>query len=297
MIAPPTDMTDRSLPPLVLGATGRIGTGFQRLVQAGLWPGPPPVWQVRPGAARPAGGVLDWDMLGPDDPPDLSFHGIICLAGVVAGPVDLNTDLALAAIDLAQRRGGGPVLLTSTAAVYGPVAGPVDEQAACNPLGPYGRAKLAMEDAVARHLDRLGAAAPAVCILRIGNVAGADVLLLQAAQGRVSLDQFDGGAGPVRSYIGMQSLALVMLRLIGLATTGPVLPAVLNLAAPDPVAMEDLLQAANVPWDWQAAPATALARMTLDTRLLTSLVPLGPESATPAELIRQARLTGWSARR
>lgn len=284
-----------ALRPLVLGASGRIGTGFQHVAQAGFWPRPAPLWQIRPGAVRPAGDVLEWDILrsaAPDLPP---CRGIICLAGVVVGPVALNTDLALAAIDLALRRGCGPVLLTSTAAVYGRSAGPVDEDAVCNPVNDYGRAKLAMEGAVAARLREIGPDAPPVCILRIGNVAGADSLLLAAQQGRVSLDQFERGGGPVRSYIGMQTLADVMTGLIELARNGLPLPPVLNVATPAPVAMEDLLQAAGIDWDWQAAAATALPRMTLDTSRLTALLPLDPQSATPADLIRQARLAGWTA--
>jgi nucleoside-diphosphate-sugar epimerase len=297
MVFPLADPLNPVLRPLVLGANGRIGTGFQHIAQAGLWPGSAPLWQVRPGAHRPAGDVFEWDILRSPPPALPPCSGIICLAGVVAGPVGLNTDLALAAIDLALRAGCGPVLLTSTAAVYGRSAGPVDEDAPCDPVSDYGRAKLAMEAAVSARLRDLGPAAPPVCILRIGNVAGADVLLLAAQQGRVTLDQFDGGGGPVRSYIGMQTLAQVMLRVIDLATIGTPLPPVLNVAAPAPVAMANLLKAAGLGWDWQAAPNTALARMTLDTGRLAALLPLDPDAATAAELIRQARLAGWSASR
>jgi hypothetical protein len=152
-----------------------------------------------------------------------------------------------------------------------------------------------MEAAVSARLRDLGPAAPPVCILRIGNVAGADVLLLAARRGRVTLDQFDGGVGPLRSYVGMQTLAQVMLALVALAVNGTTLPPVLNVAAPAPVAMADLLKAARVEWDWQAAPDTALARMTLDTGRLAALLPLDSDAATAAELIRQARLAGWSA--
>jgi hypothetical protein len=63
------------------------------------------------------------------------------------------------------------------------------------------------------------------------------------------------------------------------------------------VAMANLLKAAGLGWDWQAAPNTALARMTLDTGRLAALLPLDPDAATAAELIRQARLAGWSASR
>jgi hypothetical protein len=110
MIVPLFDPQIPVLRPLVLGANGRIGKGFQHIAQDGLWPGIAPLWQVRPGARRPAGDVLEWDILRSPPPALPPCCGIICLAGVVAGPVGLNTDLALAAIDLALRTGCGPVL-------------------------------------------------------------------------------------------------------------------------------------------------------------------------------------------
>lgn len=283
--------------PIVLGATGRIGTGFQRLARAGLWPGITPLWQARNGGLRPADDGWEWDILGPRKPAVPPCRGIIGLAGVVSGPVGLNTDLALAAVDLALASGCVPVLLTSTAAVYGHQSGPVDEQSICDPINDYGRAKLAMERAVAVRLRALGRDAPPVCILRIGNVAGADSLLLSAGRGAVILDQFAGGRGPERSYIGMQSLARVMISLMDCMERGEPVPLVLNVAAPAAVRMTDLLQAAGVGWNWQPAPPGAVARMTLDTARLATLVPLEPQAAAPAELVRQARLTGWGVGR
>ena len=186
------------------------------------------------------------------------------------------------------------VLLTSSAVVYGRVSEAVDEDAPCAPVSNYGHAKLAMEQAVAQRLREMGPDAPPCCILRIGNVAGVDSLLEAAARGPVSLDQFSDGHGPVRSYIGMQTLAQIMLQLIGLAAGGAILPPVLNIAAPQPVHLADLLRATRANWSWRAAPAEALPQVVLDTRRLAALVLPDPLSPDPAELVRQARLAGWA---
>ena len=281
-------------PPLVLGATGRIGTGFQQLAQSGHWPGPPPVWQARRGAALLSGTSLDWDILTAPQPDPGHCHGIICLAGVINGDLALNTALALAAIDFSRVTGCGPVLLCSTAAVYGPADSAVTEQAVCHPQSDYGRAKLVMEQVVADKLRDLGARAPAVCILRIGNVAGADALLGAAGRGRVGLDQFDDGHGPERSYIGSLDLARIMVQLIDRLRHPLTVPPVLNVAAPRPVRMAALLQAAGADWNWRPAPVHALRRMVLDTTKLDSLDMPFALSDHPAELIRQSRLAGWA---
>ena len=239
------------------------------------------------------GDKLDWDILAAA-PPDVGpCHGIIALAGVTSGDLGLNTSLALAAIDLAHKTNCGPVLLTSSAAVYGRSQDVMAEDSVCDPVTDYGRAKLAMERAIAVRLRDMGEAAPAVCTLRIGNVGGADALLLAAGRNSVKLDQFDDGQGPERSYVGMLTLARIMMHLLGLATRLIALPPVLNIAAPRPVPMSALLQAAGLTWDWQPAPSDALRRMVLDTTRLGALISTDPLSDDPAEIIRQARCAGW----
>ena len=80
-------------------------------------------------------------------------------------------DLARAVLRARDRAAGTParsrvpVLLISSAAVYGRRGGPLREDASCAPESDYGRGKLAMERVAA-------AAGGAVHVLRLGNVAG-----------------------------------------------------------------------------------------------------------------------------
>ncbi len=280
--------------PLILGATGRLGRAFRRLWDDGLWPASAaPLWHRRQ-VDGDDNDAIGWDLLSGQPPDDIRLrrvNGVIVLAGVTSGSdADLarNTRLAYAAIDLARARAIGPVLLCSSAAVYGRALGPQSETMPCLPANPYGVAKLAMEQAV----EGRGA----IC-LRIANVAGSDQLFDAAGRGGVRLDQFsDGtgdGTGPERAYIGPRSLAATMLRLIDLWHRGQTLPDVLNLAAPNPVRMNDLLHAARVPFDWTPAPATALPSVTLDTTLLATLAPLPATAADPVTLVAEARAAGW----
>lgn len=221
-----------------------------------------------------------WDLeAGPPPRLPAPVSAVICLAGVTAGPrLGANTPLALAACDLAERE-GVPLLLASTQAVYGRRPGLVPETSAPDPETDYGRAKLEMEQAVA---DR-----PRVCCLRIGNVAGADMLLGNAAKGPVVLDQFADGQGPRRAYIGPRTLAQTLLQL----SRQDDLPPVLNIAQPGLVPMADMLTAAGADWSWRPAPETALPELALDVTALLSRVDL-PAAKAPT-LVAEARSAGW----
>lgn len=266
-------MTQGPIPsgPLILGSNGRIGSMFRALHEAGIWPGPDPAWHGRQMGWH-------WDMSAPP-PKAPPAQGVIVLAGRISEKVGDNVTLAKAALDLARDQALGPVLLCSSAAVYGRQEGPLHEGTA-NPASDYGRAKLAMEQMAASHLH------PSCC-LRIGNVAGADAALLQAAKGPVTMDQFADGTTPRRAYIGPLTLARLMLGLL----KQPDLPPVLNLAQPGLIAMGDLLDAAKVPWTTRPAPETALAELALDLTHLANCLPLNP--ATPQSLVHEAHLAGW----
>lgn len=276
--------------PLILGAGGRLGQAFRTLWDSGLWPDrAEPLWQHRQRSPVQGNSVF-WDLLS-DAPPDddrlRAVRGVIVLAGVTSGTdEDLarNTDLARAAINLALFHDLGPVLLCSTAAVYGRAAGAQDETMPCHPVNAYGQAKLAMEAATAPD--------DATC-LRIANIAGSDQLFGSAARGGVRLDRFNDGRGPERAYIGPLTLARTMLALIKHRLEGRSLPRIINIATPHAVQMEDLLGAAGVPFNWVPASPTALASVTLDTGRLGGIVPLSSDTASPATLVTEARAAGW----
>lgn len=128
-------------------------------------------------------------------------------------------------------------------------------------------------------MDRSG-----VCILRMGNVVGADSLLgVRRASRPVHLDRFASRSGPVRSYIGPVTLA----RCLSALCLAPTLPPILNLAEPGPVGMEALLVEAGIAWDWASASPGALPRVVLETALLETVIPLPPSD--PARMIAEWR--------
>jgi hypothetical protein len=255
--------------PLILGGSGKLARALVK-----VWPvgAPAPVLQTRDGA----GGTLAWDILNtpaPDIPP---ISGVIVLAGVLRGdPVAmaLNTSLAQAGAALAAAH-GVPALVASSQAVYGPQAGLLSEQSPCVPVGDYGQAKLAMEQAVA---------APHLTFLRIGNVAGCDTLADAMMRPPVILDRFANGQGPRRAMLGAADMTQVLLALLSAAKRPPVI----NLARPGLVAMADLLTATATPFLWQPAPSGALPVLALDVTLLQEIFPLPPANA--ADMAAQ----GW----
>jgi len=280
---------------LITGASGRVGGMVCR-----NWVDAAPDLSLVPQYRdRPRPGALLWDPL--DGPAALRAHiaktgrrpdAVIALAGVTPGPgrdLTRNTTIAEATLAAVHEAGVPRVLLASSAAVYGARPGtPFAEDAACAPANAYGAAKRAMEIACAswraRGLD--------LCTLRIGNVAGADALLLNVGKAgpgdAVVIDRFDDGGGPVRSYIGPATLAAVLATLC--RHTGP-LPAVLNVAAPEPVAMTALADAAGARSEMRPAPPGAHQRITLDCRRLAALHRFAPEDSTADEMVRQWQQT------
>ncbi len=259
---------------MIAGANGRVG----RLLRPAL--GARVGW-----SQRGPGPGLDWAPLAGPGPlvewcaAQGRPRALLMLAGVTPGPearLQDNLALGLAAVAAARAAGIGRVLLASSSAVYGTGrAAPWDEDDAALPASDYGRAKLDMEQACA---------GPGVTMLRIGNVAGADALLTNPRR-PLLLDTFADGHGPLRSYIGPQTLARVLLAL----AAAPALPPVLNIAAPGPVDMADLAAAAGLPVQRQPAPPGAIARLLLATRRLESLLPFGDTDSGPGAMIAQWR--------
>lgn len=216
----------------------------------------------------------------------------------LAGPVPrggaiaphVHRDLALAALAAARDAGVAQVFILSSAAVYGARRGPCVETDVLRPVSEYGRAKQRMEWAVgswcAANRD-----APRVTVLRLGNVVGADQLLMQAGA-LVALDHFADGQGPRRSYIGPRQLARVLSQLATLGASGVSLPRVLNIAAMTPVGMQDLLRAAGRGWCFRPAPPRAIAEVRLCTARLRALVGTGLLQASAGDMVAQ-----WQALR
>lgn len=269
---------------LVLGATGRVG----RLLRP-HWPRPRAMWFQHRDPALDEG--LYWPDLSDPSPllealTDAPLpQAMIVLSGVTSGSqeaLDLNRRLALWAVTAAQRAGIRRILVASSSAVYGAGQGaPLAETASLAPVNAYGQAKCAMEAALEPFRADLD-----ICALRIGNVAGADALLLNVARAAadvpILIDRFADGQGPWRSYIGAGTMARVLDHL---ALAPDRLPSVLNLAAPQAVSMESLVVAAAHPYRLVPAPATAFQHITLDCHRLAALYPFTPADNDPALMV------------
>lgn len=307
---------------LVLGSTGRVGrllrgalAGSEAL-RVGLLPpeaeprAPRLLWQCRRGADGP--DSLKWHP-GRPLPEGLRARAVLALWGVTSGPqvaLAQNAALARAALHLARRVGAERVIHLSSGAVQAGLTGaPAREDAPLAPLGPYGAAKVEMEQAIRDWHARQGTCAPGPeegparadtappseprsLILRLGNVAGADSLARALAQpGPVTLDRFGEdpgdpeGEGPRRSYLGIEDLARCLAALLRLPAA--TLPPVLNLAGPTPVAMAEIARAAGREVLWRPAPARALPLLSLDTTRLDRLTGPLPDSADAAALLAQ----------
>lgn len=272
---------------LLIGASGRVG----RMVLH-HWRRLPPKVHLTPQYRQPvAHGCLVWDPLtGPEALVGTTerFDAMVVLAGATPGlgrDLSANKTLADACLTAALKAGISRVLLASSSAVYGAGHGaPFSEQVPCLPVNDYGLAKLEMEQACARWRQ----SGLEVCCLRIGNVAGADALLLNIAtsapEAAIELDAFSDGYGPIRSYIGARTMASVLQSLC-LHTSR--LPPVLNLAAPAPISMDALADAARHPRILRAAPDHAHQYITLDCSLLSSLHEFDAADSQPEEMIRQ----------
>jgi UDP-glucose 4-epimerase len=243
---------------LIVGASGRVG---HLLARAWALDGLRPCLQHRGTALDLPGSQVEWHPLSGENLPD-KYDAMILLAGALRGDLNQNAQLAEACLQAAETKHITRVLFASSSAVYG-LGENLPESAPTHPVNDYGRAKLQAE-AVAETYRARGLN---VTSLRIGNVAGADALLAGITPDKqVKIDQFPDGKGPLRSYIGPQTLARLLARLLEIPT-----PPILNIATPPPVSMADLATAAGADWAHQPAPATAHQRITLDCALVSSL--------------------------
>lgn len=269
---------------LVVGASGRLG---RLLARAWALGGLAPTLQHRDKALAADLPQIEWHPLSGAPLEPGRYRAMIVLAGAVRGDLALNPQLAEACCAAALQAGIGLVLLASSSAVYGVNGGlACREDTPTHPVNDYGRSKLQAE-AVA---DRWRARGLAITSLRIGNVAGADALLGGIAPGQpTKIDAFADGTGPVRSYIGPITLADVLAKLLGQD-----LPPVLNIGAPNPVAMADLAQAAGADWHYQPAPATAYQRITLDCGQLAQHYRFAENQSDAAAMVAEWQSTRGS---
>lgn len=249
--------------------------------------------------SRKAGFDLMWSPIedGPE-PLQKFIHASGPLTAIVAmigstpstsGNMSDTATLVQAVVRAAEYAGVPRVLIASSSAVYA-LGEDLSEDDLIVPTSAYGRAKLEMEQAVLNMETNVE-----VCCLRIGNVAGADALLGGSNQismdDPIKLDQFPDGKGPLRSYIGPSQLAACLKQLAG--ADGPI-PSILNCASEPPVEMTELVDAAQLPWEWSPAPKERYGaqRITLDCSRLRETIGSCFLEATPAGMVADLRKLG-----
>ncbi|SMC56468.1 NAD dependent epimerase/dehydratase family protein [Primorskyibacter flagellatus] len=272
---------------LLLGAGGKLGTMFR----AAWENAPPPGFElvsIFRDPVTPEGGVR-WQ---PGDGPLQvgPVHAVIALWGVTPGQrADLSDNgiLAIEAQTLAHQLNAERVLHCSSAAIYKPSLHPLSEDIPGDPQNDYGRAKLEMEHAVA---DWYAAHpyGPKPCLMRIGNVAGADSLFAtMRASPHVTLDRFADGQGPRRSYIAPQDFLHALVGLLRCPLDDA--PFLVNMSAPKATSMQAIAEAAGCDIAWKEASENANALVELDTTRLQKIAPLPMSSADPDRLLETWR--------
>ena len=260
-----------------------------------VWAASPPpgmeIWYQTRGNL-PCERTIRWS---PGDDPDLlpDCATVIALWGSTSGDaaaLEANVTLARDSRDVALTCGAARLFHLSSAAVYGPAQN-ATEATPPAPINPYGHSKLAMEQAVAGFDD----AGLHHCCLRLANVVGADSLAAGlAGQSPVTLDRFADGNGPRRSYIGATDLANVLIALARYPAKD--LPRILNVAAHEPIAMQDLIAAAGNAILWRDAPAAAVQEVTMNTGALGRLLPDVTLETDPSALVTELRQQGASTK-
>lgn len=277
---------------LILGAGGRVG---RLLRQAwSLDPDLPEVVFQSRGSGTGIGMVCDPISGGKSEflagVIELAPTTIVALWGVTphsAVPdLSLNSRLALLALEAGQICGARRVVLISTGAIYASTqqTQPYREAVEVASGTAYGNAKHNMERDALQWCEEAEAAKggiPSLTILRLANVAGADMLadaVRRAVDGPpLCLDHFHQGRGPCRSYLSARTFAATIAALR--ASEGPADPEILNLADGQTAwDMADLLRALDqagygVAWTWRDAPGTALALHSLDVGAMAARFP------------------------
>ncbi|MBO9395355.1 NAD-dependent epimerase/dehydratase family protein [Shimia sp. R9_2] len=268
---------------LILGSTGKLA----RLMRYSLQLAPTllndwkPIWCGRDLAA-------DLDLVVTSETRAFpTADAVLALWGVVPSSGDLsqNTNLARRANEIASLCGATHIMHCSSSAVYGPGQA-LSEISKPAPANDYGAAKVAMEEA-ALTIHRNSNSSKKSTIFRLANVVGADSLFEALnGGGTLKLDRFPNGMSPLRSYATPKLVWAAIDAVI--SAENP--PDIVNVAASKPVAMHDLLRAANHTFDWQDAPESAVAEVSLDVSLLQQLT--GSDlHVTAAQMIEEWRST------
>ena len=240
-----------------------------------------PIWAGR----RKADGI-NWIL--PENLSTASLpaaDAVLALWGVAPGKGDVakNIELAQRAVEIAQLCGAKRVLHCSSSAVYGP-GQDCSERAKLSPVSAYGLAKMAMEERIFL-MQATRPAGPRSCAFRLANVVGADSLFAAMSSGEpVSLDAIEVGKSPVRSY----ATAGIVWQAVSAVLASEDMPGVLNVAAADPVAMHNLLEAAGHRFVWRPAPFSAVSEVSVDVSRLQALTGMSLME-TPDGMIRQWR--------
>ena len=276
-------MQQRKSTILVLGASGRLGTLLRAHWALNPADGCEIWFQSR--SPLPGPNTIEWTP-GQSVTALPRCQTVVALWGQTAGTAQeltRNVSLADESRAVARSTGATRVLHLSSAAIYGPVENATEATPAA-PMAAYGQSKWEMEQHIATFRDD----GTSHCCLRLANVVGADSLApALAGTDPVTLDRFPDGSGPLRSYVGAEDLGRVMVALAQLPSSQ--LPPVLNVAAPDPISMQHLAEAAGKPITWRPAPPKALQKVTIDTARMRQLLPALDLSSDPAALIADWR--------
>ncbi len=115
-----------------------------------------------------------------DEDLDRTFRDVeevVDLAGITNAPLsferkdltfDVNVNGGRKVVEQAARHEVDRLVYSSTASVYGPTSGLVDETSPCKPISPYGESKLRAEEAVLK----AGKSGLNTTVLRLGTVFG-----------------------------------------------------------------------------------------------------------------------------
>ncbi len=247
---------------LVLGSTGKLG----RLLRTRLTTSPDLLsgWQVV-WAGRKADAGVDW-VYSEDAPP--KADAVLALWGVVPGKGDLADNITLAhrAVEIAKESGAARVLHCSSSAVYGPTR-EATETSTLAPVNAYGVAKIEMEQSLFMEVSG-PSTEPKSIVLRLANVVGADSLFRAIQSGQpVTLDTFDIGQSPIRSYATPTVIWQAVASILSTNAT----PDIVNVATSNPVSMHELLEAAECSFVLRPAPETAVAEVSMSMARLRRL--------------------------